>query len=76
VSEKIRLLLRGAGSIIDIYPNLSNQPVEERIADHWRRAGDHLYWALDAYHDAEITHREETRDKDRPSRNRTSRTRA
>ena len=70
MAEKVRLLLRGAGSLMDLYPNTHGGLIEDRIADHWRQVGGHLRWAMNTYYDAEIAHRPEFRTKAKPPKSR------
>ena len=46
MTDRMRAMLRGAGSIMDIYPDpghyerfISSAPAEERIGDYWSRVG-------------------------------------
>ena len=68
MTEKVRAMLRGVGSLLDIYPGperfgelLLKGSAEDRLAEHWRRVGGHLRNAMDGYRDAEIGHRKEIR---------------
>ena len=75
MAEKVRLLLRGAGSLMDLYPSTYDRSVEDLIADHWRQVGGHLRWAMNTYYDAEIAHRPEIRTKAEPPKSQETRAR-
>ncbi len=68
MAEKVRAMLRGVGSLLNIYPGpqryedlLLTGSAEDRLAEHWQRVGGHLRNAMDGYRDAEIGHRKQTR---------------
>ena len=49
MTDRMRAMLRGAGSILDIYPDpsryerfISTAPAEERIGDYWNRVGKRI----------------------------------
>ena len=49
MTDRMRAMLRGAGSIMDIYPDpsryerfISPAPAEERIGDYWNRVGKRI----------------------------------
>lgn len=49
MTDRIRAMLRGAGSIMDIYPDpgryerfISPAPAGERIGDYWNRVGKRI----------------------------------
>lgn len=75
MAEKVRLLLRGAGSLMDLYPGNYDRSVEDLVGDHWRQVGGHLRWAMNTFHDAEIAHRPEIRTKAEPPESRETRAR-
>ena len=49
MTDRMRAMLRGAGSIMDIHPDprryerfISTAPAEERIGDYWNRVGKRI----------------------------------
>ena len=71
MTEKVRAMLRGVGSILDIYPNperfeelLPKGSAEDRLAEHWRRVGGYLRNAMDGHRDAEYEHGEQTPERE------------
>ena len=65
MTNRMRAMLRGAGSIMDIYPDpgryerfISTAPAEERIGDYWSRVGKRIRdAAARVHHESQTTSR-------------------